>query len=117
MAASPPVWVSWNILGVRWVPSLTSDGHMRYDGGNIAVQMFRSSTLPENSYEVLAHCADQTHAGDIKSEQGYRAMDIVDSDRCEAVREEGYSVTLSKLHPLDCTPKNNLIVGLPLTGS
>ena len=87
---------------------------MRYDGGNIAVQMFRSSTLPENSYEVLAHCADQTHVGDIKSEQGYRAMDIVDTDRCEAVREEGYTVTLSKLHPLDCTPKNNLIVALPL---
>ena len=79
--------------------------------------MFRGSTLPENSYEVLAHCADQTHAGDIKSEQGYRAMDIVDTDRCEAVREEGYEVTLSKLHPLDCTPKNNLIVGLPLTES
>ena len=63
---------------------------------------------------MLAHCADQTHAGDIKSDQGYRAMDIVDTDRCEAVREEGYSVTLSKLHPPDCTPKNNLIVALPL---
>ena len=77
--------------------------------------MFRGSTLPENSYEVLAHCADQTHAGDIKSEQGYRAMDIVDTDRCEAVREEGYEVTLSKLHPQDCTPKNNLIVGRPIS--
>ena len=64
---------------------------------------------------MLAHCADQTHAGDIKSEQGYRAMDIVDTDRCEAVREEGYEVTLSKLHPQDCTPKNNLIVGCPIS--
>ena len=76
--------------------------------------MFLSSRLSLTSYEVLAHCADQTHAGDMKAAQGFLAMDIVDTDRCERVREKGYSVTLSKLQPPSCTPKNNLIVGQPL---
>ena len=52
---------------------------------------------------MLAHCADQTHAGDIKSDQGYRAMDIVDTDRCEAVREEGGIVS--------CFQSQNSITG------
>ena len=42
-------------------------------------QMF--SELPAESYFTLAHCADQTHAGDCKAEQGYTCMDIVDTDR------------------------------------
>ena len=87
----------------------TSLGVVSYPRSN----MFLRSGLPQASYEVLAHCADQTHAGDLKSEQGYLCMDIVDSDRLEAVREQGYSVTLSKLDPPSCTPKNNLIVGQP----
>ena len=77
------------------------------------IQMFRGSSLPLSSYEVVAHCADQTHAGDMKSSQGFLCMDIVDTDRCEAAREQGYTVTLSKLQPPNCTPKNNLIVGQP----
>ena len=90
--------------------------------------MFQSE-LSSEDYFTLAHSADQTHAGDCKSEQGYQCMDIVDTDRyihfslfcqmtlrtmfnarCEKLKELGYSVTLSKLQPTNCTPKNNLIV-------
>lgn len=72
-------------------------------------QMF-STELPAESFFTLAHCADQTHAGDCKAEQGYTCMDLVDTDRCEYLKERGYSVTLSKLEPFNCTPKNNLII-------
>ena len=37
--------------------------------------------LQAESFFTLAHCADQTHAGDCKAEQGYTCMDLVDTDR------------------------------------
>ena len=40
-----------------------------------------STELPAESFFTVAHCADQTHAGDCKAEQGYTCMDIVDTDR------------------------------------
>ena len=40
-----------------------------------------STELPAESFFTLAHCADQTHAGDCKAEQGYTCMDLVDTDR------------------------------------
>lgn len=75
-------------------------------------RQFRAQLGPDSFY-TLAHSADQTHAGDTKSEQGYTCMDIVDTDRCSLLQELGYNVTLSKLQPNDCTPKNNLIVATP----
>ena len=73
-------------------------------------------------YLVLGHTADQTHSDCSKLAQGRLAMDAVDSDRLRAVAEEdtagglgglGYaSVRLGSLRPLECTPKNNLLVGL-----
>ena len=53
------------------------------------LQMF-STELPAESFFTVAHCADQTHAGDCKAEQGYTCMDIVDTDRC--VEIQGYSM-------------------------
>ena len=76
-------------------------------------QLYASAGVGLQSYLVLAHAADQTHAGVEKCEQGRLCMDIVDTDRGWGVREQGYSVTLSKLEPRDCTPKNNLLVGIP----
>ena len=46
----------------------------------LTFQMF-SAELPAESFFTLAHCADQTHAGDCKAEQGYTCMDLVDTDR------------------------------------
>jgi hypothetical protein len=40
-------------------------------------------------------------------------MGIIDMDRCIQAKEKGYEVFLSKLIPESCTPKNNLLVGLP----
>ena len=53
------------------------------------LQMF-SAELPAESFFTVAHCADQTHAGDCKAEQGYTCMDIVDTDRW--VKIQGYFV-------------------------
>ena len=53
------------------------------------LQMF-STELPAESFFTVAHCADQTHAGDCKAEQGYTCMDIVDTDRC--VEIQGHSM-------------------------
>ena len=72
----------------------------------------------------MGHTADQTHSDCSKLAQGRLAMDAVDSDRCRAVMEEAEaatgqkwqsswaSVSLGSLRPLECTPKNNLLVGV-----
>lgn len=74
--------------------------------------LFRRAGLSGPDYLVLAHAADQTEQGAGKREQGILCMDIVDTDRAAAARESGYIVTLSKLQPLDCTPKNNLLIAV-----
>ena len=61
----------------------------------------------------MCHTADQTLTGNAaKSSQGYRAMDVVDSDRAANMRSKGFEVKLAKLVPEECSPKNNLIVGV-----
>ncbi|XP_060519883.1 glutathione S-transferase C-terminal domain-containing protein homolog [Cylas formicarius] len=66
----------------------------------------------EYSYFDLAHAADQTHDKDnAKTEQGYRCMDIIDTDRKLHAESCGYEVSLGKLQPPSCTNKNNLLVG------
>jgi hypothetical protein len=40
-------------------------------------------------------------------------MQIIDTDRLKRMEEaHGYTCALGSLYPLDCTPKNNVIVGL-----
>lgn len=74
------------------------------------------STLSERHYLVLGHCADQTHRQLYnKSAQGEQCMAVIDRDRCLQAQEKGYSTSLAKLVPLTCSPKNNLLVGIPLT--
>jgi hypothetical protein len=68
--------------------------------------------LPYSLYLSLGHAADQTEPGTTLDAQGVLCMDLVDTDRALAVRELGYKVTLAKLSPPDCTPKNNLLVGV-----
>ena len=89
-------------------------------GGMAAVEGLvsypRSSQFASLSYEdflILGHTADQTEVGSLKQEQGRLCMDIVDTDRALAIAELGYKVSLTKLTPQDCTPKNNLLVGRP----
>ena len=42
---------------------------------------------------------------------GRQCMNLVDSDRAQVAREAGYTVTLTSLQPLSCSPKNNLLIG------
>lgn len=76
-------------------------------------KLLRASALTVRDYLVLGHAADQTHgAAHGKSAQGNRCMALIDADRCLAAQERGYVVTMAKLDPLTCTPKNNLLVGV-----
>lgn len=71
------------------------------------------SGLNYNCYLSMAHAADQTHDNDnVKTNQGYQCMDIVDTDRKLWAESNGYEVFLGKLQPVTCTPKNNLLVGI-----
>lgn len=74
--------------------------------------MARELTLRQ--YLVLGHAADQTHGeGHALSDQGNACMAAIDTDRATYASEHGYTVTLGKLRPASCTPKNNLLIGLP----
>ncbi|XP_071444755.1 glutathione S-transferase C-terminal domain-containing protein homolog [Hetaerina americana] len=76
--------------------------------------LFKNSPMTVREYLVIGHSADQTHGEDnSKTEQGKQCMGIIDMDRCIQAKENGYEVYLSKLVPETCTPKNNLLVGLP----
>lgn len=77
---------------------------------------FRRNDITAQDFMHIAHCADQAHdlaksSNAKKSVQGQFCMDVVDTDRKMHAEECGYSVTLSRLHPEDCTPKNRLLVG------
>lgn len=76
--------------------------------------IFSNSRLSLNEYFVLGHSADQTHdENNVKTSQGNKCMRIIDMDRCLRAKDAGYSVALSKLKPITCTPKNNLLIGIP----
>ncbi|KAK6642341.1 hypothetical protein RUM43_003842 [Polyplax serrata] len=77
-------------------------------------QAFRNTRLTLQEYFVLGHSSDQTHdETNMKTSQGNRCMIAIDTDRCLRAEEAGYMVFLSKLDPPSCTPKNNLLVGVP----
>ncbi|VVC29165.1 Hypothetical protein CINCED_3A025171 [Cinara cedri] len=78
-------------------------------------QALRQANFSFEDYLVLCHCADQTHFNPncTKTQQGYTCMAAVDTDRATRAIEVGYSVKLTKLDPPTCTPKNNMIIGIP----
>ncbi|XP_022169635.1 glutathione S-transferase C-terminal domain-containing protein [Myzus persicae] len=78
-------------------------------------QALRQANFSFEDYLVLCHCADQTHFDPncTKTQQGYTCMAAVDKDRASRAIEVGYNVTLSKLEPPTCTPKNNMLIGIP----
>ncbi|XP_055546414.1 glutathione S-transferase C-terminal domain-containing protein homolog [Wyeomyia smithii] len=81
-------------------------------------KFFRQSDLLLKEYLCIAHCADQTHDLDNsrtnleKSHQGFYCMDIIDKDRAMRAEEFGYTVSLKRLKPENCTPKNRMLVGI-----
>ncbi|KAF4521912.1 hypothetical protein B566_EDAN007467 [Ephemera danica] len=75
---------------------------------------FRDTAMTLREYLVIGHSADQTHdEQNHKTIQGRLCMGIIDMDRCLQASEAGYQVHMAKLVPESCTPKNNLLVGLP----
>ncbi|XP_075980144.1 glutathione S-transferase C-terminal domain-containing protein homolog [Anticarsia gemmatalis] len=73
----------------------------------------RFGSVPIEQYLCIGHAADQTHEEHPLAVRGARCMAVIDSDRARLAEEFGYKVTLSRLKPLTCTPKNNLLVGVP----
>ncbi|XP_028171064.1 glutathione S-transferase C-terminal domain-containing protein homolog [Ostrinia furnacalis] len=71
------------------------------------------SNVNIDQYLCIGHAADQTHEEHPLMVRGSRCMAIIDSDRARLAEEFGYKVTLSRLKPLTCTPKNNLLIGIP----
>ncbi|OAD57599.1 Glutathione S-transferase C-terminal domain-containing protein like protein [Eufriesea mexicana] len=89
--------------------SLHSCHHLTYPRSNI----FRSE-INEERYIVLCHAADQTHdEKNVKTNQGYECMTIIDIDRKIQAEQFGYRVYLAKFIPKTCTPKNHIFVGIP----
>ncbi|XP_012545916.2 glutathione S-transferase C-terminal domain-containing protein homolog [Bombyx mori] len=74
---------------------------------------YKFSNLPINQYLCIGHAADQTHNDHPLTVRGAKCMAIIDSDRGHLAQEFGYTVTLTRLKPLSCTPKNNLLIGVP----
>ena len=57
-------------------------------------------------------CFHSLHYGFIMIiHSGKHCMYIMDTDRCMAAVERGYSAIISDMLPLECSPKNNLIIG------
>ena len=45
---------------------------------------------------------------------GKQCMCLVDLDRARASEEHGFSVQVISMEPESCSPKNNMIVGVPI---
>ncbi|XP_068950852.1 glutathione S-transferase C-terminal domain-containing protein isoform X2 [Petaurus breviceps papuanus] len=72
--------------------------------------------LSYKEHMILCRFADQT-AVQLPQERriiGKQCMCLVDLDRAWAAEERGYSVQVISMEPESCSPKNNMIVGVPV---
>ncbi|KAL8575601.1 hypothetical protein ACOMHN_028622 [Nucella lapillus] len=74
-------------------------------------RLYRDRQVTYKEFLTLGHAADQTEFNIALEQQGRQCMNLVDSDRAHLAREAGYTVTLTSLQPLTCSPKNNLLIG------
>ncbi|KAM5255557.1 glutathione S-transferase C-terminal domain-containing protein [Ctenodactylus gundi] len=73
-------------------------------------------TLSYKEHMILCRFADQT-AVQLPPQRrliGKQCMCLVDLDRARAAEEHGYSVQVISMEPESCSPKNNMIVGVPM---
>ncbi|XP_052035177.1 glutathione S-transferase C-terminal domain-containing protein isoform X2 [Apodemus sylvaticus] len=73
-------------------------------------------TLSYKEHMLLCRFADQT-AVQLPLQRrlvGKQCMCLVDLDRAKAAAEHGYSVQVISMEPESCSPKNNMIVGVPM---
>ncbi|KAI5107743.1 glutathione S-transferase C-terminal domain-containing protein, partial [Silurus meridionalis] len=74
-----------------------------------------ADTLTTKEHMILCRFADQT-AVQLPPERrliGKRCMGLVDLDRSWAAETHGYSVKVMTMEPESCSPKNNMLVGVP----
>lgn len=74
------------------------------------------NTLSYKEHMLLCRFADQT-AMQLPPQRrliGKQCMCLVDLDRATAAEEQGYSVQVISMEPESCSPKNNMIVGVPV---
>ncbi|XP_052459047.1 glutathione S-transferase C-terminal domain-containing protein-like [Carassius gibelio] len=74
-----------------------------------------TETLSYKEHMILCRFADQT-AINLPPERrliGKRCMGLVDLDRSWAAETHGYSVRVMTMVPEGCSPKNNMLVGIP----
>ncbi|XP_076830730.1 glutathione S-transferase C-terminal domain-containing protein [Brachyhypopomus gauderio] len=74
-----------------------------------------AETLTCKEHMILCRFADQT-AVQLPAERrliGKRCMGLVDLDRSLAAEANGYSVRVMTMEPESCSPKNNMLVGVP----
>ncbi|XP_012583183.1 PREDICTED: glutathione S-transferase C-terminal domain-containing protein [Condylura cristata] len=72
--------------------------------------------LSYKEHMILCRFADQT-AVQLPPQRrlvGKQCMCLVDLDRARAAEERGYTVRVISMEPESCSPKNNLIVGIPV---
>ncbi|KAM7317909.1 glutathione S-transferase C-terminal domain-containing protein [Alexandromys fortis] len=73
-------------------------------------------TLSYKEHMILCRFADQT-AVQLPPQRrliGKQCMCLVDMDRATAAEEHSYSVQVISMEPESCSPKNNMIVGVPM---
>ncbi|XP_034527311.1 glutathione S-transferase C-terminal domain-containing protein isoform X1 [Ailuropoda melanoleuca] len=81
-------------------------------------------TLSYKEHMILCRFADQTAVQlppprrlvgmCVHRAAGKQCMCLVDLDRAIAAEERGYSVQVISMEPESCSPKNNMIVGVPI---
>ncbi|XP_037010346.2 glutathione S-transferase C-terminal domain-containing protein isoform X2 [Artibeus jamaicensis] len=73
-------------------------------------------TLSYKEHMTLCRFADQTAVQLPAARRlvGKQCMCLVDLDRARAAEEHGYSVQVISMEPESCSPKNNMIVGVPI---
>ncbi|NXP50339.1 GSTCD protein, partial [Heliornis fulica] len=72
--------------------------------------------LSYKEHMILCRFADQT-AVQLPPERrliGKQCMGLVDLDRAQAAEECNYSVRVTSMEPESCSPKNNMLVGIPI---
>ncbi|KAH9513811.1 hypothetical protein Btru_031463 [Bulinus truncatus] len=74
-------------------------------------QYYLQRNVTYKEYLTIGHAADQTEQNITMEDRGHLCMDLIDTDRAEHAKLHGYSVTLTSLKPLSCTPKSNLLIG------
>lgn len=70
-------------------------------------QLYLTRGVSATDFSALARMADHL------TDAGRLSMAAVDLDRVARAAQDGYRVTLQKLKPDSCSPKHDLLVGIP----